>query len=122
MPKNKTSKAMRANAKKLRSGMTDAQKKLWHVLRAHRLEGISFRRQMPIEGYIVDFAAPAHRVIVELDGSQHGESAGLKSDAERDRALTAFGWTILRFWNTEVLTGCDGVCRRILDVCGKEHA
>lgn len=101
--------------------MTEAEKKLWQAIRAHRLEGLSFRRQMPIEGYIVDFAAPAHRLIIELDGAQHGEERGRLRDRERDRVLRANGWTVLRFWNADVLTGLDGVCRKILETCGKEQ-
>ncbi|WP_367186997.1 endonuclease domain-containing protein [Roseibium sp.] len=100
--------------------MTEAEKKLWQVLRAHRLEGISFRRQMPIDRYIVDFAAPSQRLIVEVDGSQHAGVLGLKRDDERDRYLRAMGWTVLRFWNSEVSDNLEGVCRKILDACGME--
>ncbi|MBN9669953.1 endonuclease domain-containing protein [Roseibium aggregatum] len=121
MPHQKVPDNLRKNARKLRSEMTEAERRLWQVLRAHRLEGISFRRQMPIAGYIVDFAAPAHRLIVELDGSQHGETEGLRRDEKRDGAQGRHGWTVLRFWNTDVLTGLDGVCRKILHICGKEH-
>jgi very-short-patch-repair endonuclease len=101
--------------------MTEAEKKLWQVIRAHRLEGISFRRQMPICGYVVDFAAPTYQLIIELDGSQHGEERGLEQDRERDRVLRSHGWTVLRLWNSDVLTNLDGVCRKILDTCGKEQ-
>lgn len=108
---------LRINAKRLRRDMTGAERRLWNVLRAHRLEGVGFRRQMPIAGYIVDFAAPAHRVIVELDGSQHGEISGLRADRRRDRRLEELGWTVLRFWNVDVMNELDGVCRRILVEC-----
>lgn len=121
MPLRKLPKRTRSNAKSLRSNMTEAEKRLWQALREHRLEGIAFRRQMPIAGYIVDFAAPSHRLVVELDGSQHGEELGLKADRIRDSDLKRLGWTVLRFWNTEVLTGLDGVCRKILETCGKEQ-
>ncbi|ASP32311.1 endonuclease domain-containing protein [Labrenzia sp. VG12] len=121
MPHRQISRGLRANARTLRSNMTDAEKKLWHVLRAHRLEGIPFRRQMPIEGYIVDFAAPSYRLIVDLDGSQHAETPDVKRDQERDLVLSSQGWTVLRFWNSDVLTNLDGVCRKILETCGKEH-
>ncbi|MCK7614254.1 endonuclease domain-containing protein [Roseibium sp. CAU 1639] len=121
MPHREISKRLRANAKTLRSGMTDAEKLLWRAIRAHRLEGISFRRQMPIEGYIVDFAAPAHRLIVELDGSQHGEERGRLRDEKRDQVLHSNSWTVLRFWNADVLSNLDGVCRKILETCGKEQ-
>jgi len=122
MPHEEVPKRLRSNARRLRSEMTDAEKKLWQLIRGHRLEGISFRRQMPIAGYIVDFAAPAHRLIVELDGSQHGESARQERDDERDEALRSLGWTVLRFWNAEVLSEPDGVCRNILDTCGREYS
>lgn len=121
MPHQTVSKQLRSNAKRLRSQMTDAEKKLWQVIRAHRLEGISFRRQMPIEGVIVDFAAPAHRLIVELDGSQHAELQSQARDIARDRKLQALGWTTLRFWNAEVTHDLDGVCRKILNACGREN-
>ncbi|TYC68013.1 endonuclease domain-containing protein [Stappia sp. BW2] len=121
MPHQSASKQLGSNAKRLRSQMTDAEKRLWQVIRAQRLEGISFRRQMPIEGVIVDFAAPANRLIVELDGSQHGETRGLACDAARVRKLQALGWTTLRFWNAEVMQDLDSVCRKILNACDKEH-
>ncbi|WP_328590050.1 endonuclease domain-containing protein [Roseibium marinum] len=121
MPHQKIPQSLRSNARKLRSDMTEAEKKLWQVIGGHRLEGLAFRRQMPIAGYIVDFAAPTHRLIVELDGSRHGEIQGRASDERRDRTLRSLGWTVLRFWNTEVVTDLDGVCRKILDACRKEH-
>ncbi|WP_332306206.1 endonuclease domain-containing protein [Roseibium sp. Sym1] len=121
MPHREISKRLRANARTLRSGMMDAEKVLWRALRAHRLEGILFRRQMPICGYIVDFAAPAHRLIIELDGSQHGDRRGLQQDRERDRVLRSHDWTVLRFWNSDVMTNLDGVCRKILETGGKEQ-
>ena len=121
MPHQSVSKQLRSNAKCLCSQMTDAEERFWQVIRAHRLEGISFRRQMSIEGIIVDFAAPAHRLIVELGGSQHGETRGRACDAARARKLQALGWTTLRFWNAEVMQDLDGVCRKILNACGKEH-
>ncbi len=120
MPHRDVPKLLRRNARKLRSDMTIQEKKLWQVIRAHRLEGISFRRQVPIANYIVDFAAPAHRLIVELDGSQHGEVRGLKRDEIRDRYLKSFCWKVLRIWNSEVNEDLDGVCRKILAACKKE--
>ena len=110
--------SLRRNAKRLRKDMTEAERRLWHMLRAHRLEGVGFRRQMPIAGYIVDFAAPAVRVIVELDGSQPAEPAGLEADRRRDRRLGELGWTVLRFWNVDVMCEPDGVRRRIVEACG----
>ena len=98
----------------MRNAMTDAELKLWNELRAHRLMGLSFRRQVPIAGYIVDFACPTHRLIVEVDGSQHGNDADLRYDENRTRRLQQDGWTILRFWNDDVLKDIDNVCLHIV--------
>lgn len=107
--------ANRRNARKMRKAMTDSELKLWNEVRVHRLMGLSFRRQMPIAGYIADFACPDKKLIVEVDGSQHGDSA---RDAVRDRTLSDLGWTILRFWNDDVLGDIDNVCRHIVIATG----
>jgi very-short-patch-repair endonuclease len=96
----------------MRHEPTDAESKLWHEIRDRRLEQIKFRRQMPIIGYIVDFVCLEAKLIVELDGGQHSESA---YDANRDAALKAIGFRVLRFWNDEVLRDIDGVCDTIID-------
>jgi very-short-patch-repair endonuclease len=104
----------RANARRMRGALTDAELKLWNELRAHRLMGLGFRRQMPIAGYIVDFACPSHRLIVELDGSQHGADDNVRYDKERTSRLQLDGWIVLRFWNDDVLKDIVGVCSHIL--------
>jgi very-short-patch-repair endonuclease len=104
----------RRNARKMRKAMTEAELKLWNELRAHRLMGLGFRRQLPIADYIIDFACPDKKLIVEVDGSQHGEQAD--ADAIRDRRLEALGWTVIRFWNDDVLRDIDGVCQHIVTV------
>ncbi len=109
---------LRNRAKSLRSNMTEAEELLWQELRAHRLEGLGFRRQVPKGPYVVDFYCAAHKLIVELDGSQHGEDAALKYDEERTRWLQADGLRIVRFWNDEVLHNMDQVCYSILHHCG----
>ena len=114
MPHAEVPKRLRANAKRLRSDMTDVERRLWFKLRAHRLGGIGFRRQVPILNYIVDFAAPEERIVVELDGSQHAEDAHARRDAKRDLDLHASGWTVLRFWNEEIVSNINGVCETIL--------
>jgi very-short-patch-repair endonuclease len=108
----------RRNARKMRKMLTDAELKLWNELRAHRLMGLPFRRQMPISGYIVDFACSSKRLIVEVDGSQHGSEAGARSDSVRDEKLRSLGWTMLRFWNDDVLRDIDNVCRHIVIAAG----
>lgn len=106
--------ANRRNARRMRKALTDAELKLWNAVRAHRLMELPFRRQMPIAGYIADFACPLKKLIVEVDGSQHGTAA----DAVRDRRLAELGWTVLRFWNDDVLRDIDGVCQHIVVAAG----
>ncbi|NEJ70692.1 DUF559 domain-containing protein [Rhizobium phaseoli] len=110
----------RANARRMRKALTDAELKLWNALRAHRLMGLSFRRQMPIAGYIVDFACPTHRLIVEIDGSQHALASNASYDDIRARRLQTYGWTVLRFWNDDILRDIDNVCTHIIRTIGKD--
>ncbi len=108
----------RANARKMRKQLTDAELKLWNELRAHRLMGLAFRRQMPIAGYIVDFACPSKKLIVEVDGSQHGEAENASMDRIRTEKLEELGWTVLRFWNDDVIRDIDAVCSHIVIAAG----
>ncbi|MFS2176379.1 endonuclease domain-containing protein [Rhizobium pisi] len=110
----------RANARRMRKAVTDAELKLWNELRAHRLMGLGFRRQMPIAGYIVDFVCPAHRLVVEIDGSQHALAENVSYDDIRTRRLQADGWTVLRFWNDDILRDMDNVCSHIIRTIGKD--
>ncbi|TIP80041.1 MAG: endonuclease domain-containing protein [Mesorhizobium sp.] len=106
----------RANAKSMRKAMTDAELKLWNELRAHRLMGLGFRRQFPIAGFIVDFACPDKKLVVEVDGSQHADADA--GDEARKKRLERDGWTILRFWNDDVIRDIDNVCQHIVIVAG----
>lgn len=108
----------RKNAKSMRRVMTDAELKLWNELRAHRLMGMSFRRQVPIGPYIVDFACSAHHLVVEVDGSQHADTEHAERDQARSAYLKASGWTILRFWNDDVIRDIDNVCQHIVIEAG----
>ena len=112
----------RANAKRMRKALTEAELKLWNELRAHRLMGLGFRRQVPVAGFIVDFACPQHRLIVEIDGWQHAREPNAVYDEARTRRLEADHWTVLRFWNDDVLRDIDNVCLHIVTVIGKGHA
>ncbi|ACP24355.1 hypothetical protein NGR_c05590 [Sinorhizobium fredii NGR234] len=109
----------RANARRMRSAMTDAELKLWSELRAHRLLGLAFRRQVPVAGYIVDFACAEHRLIIEVDGSQHASTGNADYDRQRTQHFESHGWTVLRFWNDDVLSDIDNVCEHIVRVIGK---
>lgn len=108
----------RARARQMRRGMTDAELKLWSELRAHRLMGLGFRRQFPIAGYIVDFACPTYKLVVEVDGSQHSDDVRAAADTERTNKLQQDGWTVLRFWDDDVLRDIDAVCLHIVTAAG----
>lgn len=122
MPHTPVAPASRKNAKSMRRKMTDAELKLWNELRAHRLMGLGFRRQFPVAGYIVDFACPTHKLIVELDGLQHADAANAEADAVRTRRLEQDGWTIVRFWNDDVVRDIDSVCHHIVISAGQGGA
>ncbi|MFP5381083.1 MAG: endonuclease domain-containing protein [Gammaproteobacteria bacterium] len=100
-----------ARAKSLRTNQTDAEARLWYHLRAHRFMGLKFRRQKPVGRYIVDFVCWAQRLIIELDGGQHAE--GASHDRQRDAWLRSQGYTVLRFWNHEVMQELEGVLEGI---------
>jgi very-short-patch-repair endonuclease len=101
-------------ARALRKSMTPQEVKLWVQLRQLREQGFHFRRQAPLEGYILDFVCFKHRLIVEADGSQHGEEAGLMHDAPRDAHFAELGFRTLRFWNLEIDDNLDGVVETII--------
>jgi len=103
----------RNHAKSLRANMTEAERRLWYHLRAHRFAGMKFRRQALIGSYIVDFASLQRNLIVEVDGGQHADS---ESDERRTRWLEDQGFRILRFWNNEVLSNTSGVLEAIMIV------
>jgi very-short-patch-repair endonuclease len=100
-----------AQAKKLRSNMTDAERRLWYHLRAHRFGGLKFKRQVPIGPYVVDFACVGRRLVLEIDGGQHVDSV---SDRSRDEFLRSRGFQVLRFWNNDVLSNTNGVLEVVL--------
>ena len=99
-------------AKELHRNMTPAEVKLWARLRAHRLQGVHFRNQHAIGNYIVDFCAPRKKLIIELDGSQHLLQEAY--DHERTEYLQSKGYTVLRFWNNQVMNDIEGVIRAIM--------
>lgn len=102
---------LRNRAKSMRSNSTEAEHRLWQLLRAHRFEDFKFRRQVPIDFYIADFICFSSQVIVELDGSQHAES---ESDPKRDAFLKSQGFRVIRIWNNDLFTNEDGVAQLIL--------
>src|SRR3984957_7545900 len=101
----------RSRARTMRRAPTDAELRLWRRLRDRRLNGVKFRRQVPLGPYIVDFLCVGAKLIVEADGSQHAESF---RDNIRDTYLESQGWKVLRFWNKEMLQNREGVLETIL--------
>jgi adenine-specific DNA-methyltransferase len=98
-------------ARELRRTQTDAERKLWNVLRDRQLLNLKFRRQHPIGNYIADFCCIEKGLIIELDGSQHVERAAY--DEERTKWLNSQGFQVLRFPNDEVLRATEGVIEKI---------
>ena len=109
MPHATVSEQQRHRVKHLRRAITRAEILLWRYLKAHRLDGLAFRRQEPIGRYVVDFVCHAARLIVELDGSTHDFDARQHHDATRDAWLASRGYVILRFTNEQVLSALEGV-------------
>ena len=113
MPHRPIPSHQRQNARTLRRAMTDVERKLWEVLRAGRLAGVEFRRQVPIGSFIADFVCHAARIVIELDGSQHNDAEHAARDEVRDRFIAREGYRVLRFWNFEVNSELNAVVDRI---------
>ena len=103
-------------ARRLRNNPTDAEKRLWRLLRENFLDA-RFRRQAPIRHYIADFASHRARMVIEVDGGQHRGA----DDAERTRIIEAEGYRVLRFWNHEVLGNPHGVLIAIASALPRPH-
>lgn len=103
---------MQDRAQGLRHDMTQAEKKLWYILRGKQL-GFKFRRQQALDVYIADFVCLEKRLIVELDGGQHAERT--EYDRKRTAYLESQGFRVLRFWNHDVLQNPEGVVTVLLE-------
>ena len=105
---------IRIQARELRHNPTDAECALWQQLRFWQIDGYKFRRQQPLGKYVVDFICFEKRLVIEVDGGQHAEQEK-EYDSQRDAWLVAEGFSVLRFWNDEVLKNIDGVKEVILN-------
>ncbi|CAA9349644.1 MAG: hypothetical protein AVDCRST_MAG90-2370 [uncultured Microvirga sp.] len=110
------SRFRRDRARALRTGMTEAEHKLWRALQAVPVTGTHFRRQIPIGPYVADFGCLAARLLIELDGAHHGEDEVAAGDRKRQAWLEREGYRVLRFWNTEVRDNMEGVLETIYAV------
>ena len=99
-------------ARQLRSRLTAAERVLWRRLRLRQVDGHKFRRQHAIGPFIVDFACVERKIIVEVDGGQHGD-AQVSYDRDRTEWLRARGYTVLRFWNNDVMRDPESVAEAI---------
>ena len=97
----------------LRNSMTDAELILWKRLRRKQLSGYRFRRQHPVNEFIVDFFCPDAQLVIEIDGEVHDDPSQNERDLERTRMLNRFGLKELRFRNEEVITDIDSVLKKI---------
>ncbi|MBI5740976.1 MAG: endonuclease domain-containing protein [Nitrospirae bacterium] len=107
---------MHNKARLLRNRPTEAEQLIWNHLRMKQMEGLKFRRQQPIDNYIVDFVCFEDRLIIEIDGGQHAEN---EKDIKRDRYLSKNGFRVLRFWNNDVFKNIEGVLEVIRINCLK---
>jgi len=96
--------------------MTDAEQLLWRHLRSRTMNGLKFRRQHRIGSFIADFACVEKKLIIEVDGGQHAEN----HDASRTAYLNSVGWTVIRFWNNEVLLETESVLEAVYNRIQKD--
>jgi len=106
----------------LRRNQTDAERKLWSILRNRRLTGVKFRRQFPIGRYILDFYSPEYKLGIEADGGQHYEDEGRRKDDLRAEELSGLGVQILRFSDRDILNNVEGVCEVIQESIERRRA
>ncbi len=122
MPPKTSTPLTSRRARDLRLHQSESEAKLWTYLRANRLSNVHFRRQQPIGTYIVDFCASRHKLIIELDGSQHLRQESY--DEKRSAFLASKGYRVLRFWNHEVANNLEevlAVIERTLYECKDEE-
>ena len=122
MPHAAVTKQHRGRAKELRQRMTRAETLLWRYIKAHRIEGLGFRRQVPLGNYVADFVCHSAALIVELDGESHDFESRRKSDQQRDAWFEREGYTVLRFTNDQVLRELEGVVHVIQEAACARRA
>ena len=121
IPRDK-SRRLLGFARTMRHQPTDAERKLWRILRSGRLYDYKFRRQHPVAGYILDFYCVATRLAVELDGGQHDEDSAREYDRRRTSQLMELGVRVIRFWDHHVLTKPEIIAAEILRLCDNREA
>ncbi|WEK00711.1 MAG: DUF559 domain-containing protein [Candidatus Sphingomonas phytovorans] len=98
-------------ARELRANATDAERALWAQLSAHKVAGTRFNRQVPIGPFICDFVSRSAKLVIEVDGGQHDWN--VEADRARTKIIEAQGFSVLRFWNSDILGNIEGVVATI---------
>ena len=111
MPDKACNRVPSERSRELRNNATPAERKLWNVLKNRQLSGVRFNRQVVIRPFICDLVARSGKMVIEIDGGQHGEEIG--NNGARTAFLQAKGYRVLRFWNNDVLGNLEGVVRAI---------
>ena len=104
----------------LRKNVTDAEQKLWSILRSRQMACLKFFRQYSVGPYILDFYCPERRLAIEVDGGQHADIYGQQHDAHRDNYLRKLNIRVIRFWNNDVLQNIEGVGKGIKEEAEKQ--
>ena len=107
----KTASQLKQHARQMRNNPTDAEHILWHHIRMGQLDGHRFLRQRTIDNMIVDFLCRGRKLIIEVDGGQHGKQT--LADKARTKRLNQRGYRVLRFWNNEITHNIEGVLHTI---------
>jgi very-short-patch-repair endonuclease len=113
MPHAEVKERQRGRAKQLRRTMTRAETLLWRYLKAHHIDSLAFRRQVPMQNYIADFVCHSARLVVEIDGESHDFQSRQQSDQRRDKWFASQQYSVLRFTNEQVLKNLEGVIEAI---------
>jgi very-short-patch-repair endonuclease len=108
-------------ARELRKNSTPQERRLWSFLKASRFYEFKFRRQYPIENYIVDFCCVKAKFVIELDGGQHSNPEDAAYDKARDDFLKKSGYRVLRIWNNDVDNNLEGVGEKIYEMLVNPH-
>ena len=101
------------NARKLRQNMTKQERALWNILKNRQFYGYRFRRQHPIENYIVDFICREKKIIIEIDGGHHNQPNDIENDKKRTAFLESQGYQVIRFWNNDIDKNIEGVFKEL---------
>jgi very-short-patch-repair endonuclease len=110
------------NARNLRKNSTPWERKLWSFLKSSKFYNFKFRRQFPIQGYIVDLCCVKAKLVIELDGGQHSTKENREYDNQRDQVLMKQGYSILRIGNNEVDSNLEGVGEKIYEMLMNPHS